>query len=338
MVRPFKFTFHVEYVNVLSSESRVSEGGCELASLLVEYDGKKVITRHFPERLRDLAWDRKGSRLTLVGNRGLMLAIQDEEQVSLKSGTRHNLRAVSTNPAHGIVLAVGNSGTIIASKPDGSFSKMGRPTFENLRAVKWNGDGTLALLAGNKGSLIKYSDRGLDLIDDGRANLRGISWRSQSDEVLISSNCFAEEFIPSPNLFSFHVGRNVLRSVSEGRFDLIGVDWNPGGRFAIVVGYDVVWHNGFIARFDGETLSPIKFQNEHVYPVAVGWDPAGRMAAIGTSTAHHESGHGRLMLWDGKDFSEIYRSDEFFFSHVAWAPAGFKLAAIASTDSRTFDC
>jgi hypothetical protein len=62
------------------------------------------------------------------------------------------------------------------------------------------------------------------------------------------------------------------------------------------------------------------------------------VAAIATSIAQLHSGLGRLILWNGETFTEIYRSGEFFFSHIAWSPVGFKLAAVASTEARAFDC
>jgi hypothetical protein len=307
-----------------------------MISQLVEYDGQKLTTREFSGRLRGLTWDPQGTGLTLIGNGGRALSIQNNSANTLDTGTKHNLRAVSVNPVTKEVLAVGNGGTILGSNSDGSFHPLNSPTVENLRSVRWSSEGTKALIAGNNGTLVKYSEGRLDLVDDGRANLRGVSWRGET-EALISSNCFAEEFIPSPNLFVFNAETSTMKPVNEGRIDLIGVDWNPNGRLAVAVGYDVVWHNGFIGRFDGENLSPIEFKNERVYPVTVRWDPTGRTAAIATSITQLHSGQGRLILWDGESLREIHRSEEFFFSQVAWAPVGFRLAAIASTEARTFD-
>ena len=309
-----------------------------MPSIFVHYDGEKVETQDFLGRLRGVAWDAGGSCLTLVGNGGQVIRRLGDREVRLHTPTKHNLRAVSVNPTTGSALAVGNAGTILAITADGSLAKVSTPTYENLRAVRWNAEGSMALIAGNNGVLVKYTEHGLDMVDDGRANLRGISWRHKSNVALITSNCFAEEFVPSPNLFAFDAGTNVLKPVSEGRSDLIGVDWNPGGGFAVVVGYDVVWHNGFMARFEGTNLSPIRFENERVYPIAVRWEPKGNLAAIATSIAQLHSGQGRLILWNGETFTEIYRSDEFFFSHIAWSPVGFKVAAVASTEARAFDC
>jgi hypothetical protein len=193
------------------------------------------------------------------------------------------------------------------------------------------------LIGGNNGALLKYTERGLEAVYGGRANLRGISWRKGAPEALITSNCFAEEFIPSPNLFLFDERNNALKPVGEGRTDLIGVDWNPDGSFAVVVGYDVIWHNAFIGRFDGSTMHPLEFRGAQIYPVAVRWDPTGRIAAIATCIAQFHSGQGRLILWDRETFREICRNENFFFTNIAWSPVGFRLAAIASTEARTFN-
>jgi len=322
-----------------------------LPSLLVLYDGEKVETRNLPGRLRGLAWDQKGSplaesSLTLVGNAGRMLRIEIKDvkdHASLATATPSvrpvsvNLRSVSINPIDNTALIVGNAGTVIASKPDGVLAKMYAPSSENLRAASWNWDGRTALIAGNNGALLHYTEHGLEPISGGRANMRGISWRKNMREALITSNCFAEEFIPSPNLFLFDAVKNTLNPVSEGRSDLIGVDWNPDGNLAAVVGYDVVWHTGFIGTFDGSNLSPLPFQWTQVYPTAVSWDPTGRTAAIATCVAQPHSGQGRIILWNGETFREIYRNEDFFFTSIAWSPVGFKLAAIASTEARTFD-
>jgi len=295
-----------------------------------------VETQRYETRFRGLTWNRRGA-LTLVGNGGRIVRVEGGREDRLNSGIKQNLRAASANPANESTLIVGNSGSMIRLEPDGSVSNLSSPTRENLRAVRWNTTGSRALIVGNNGTLINYTEPTASVVDDGRANLRCVSWRPNSDEALIASNCFAEEFIPSPNLFTFEATKQVLNGVSEGRSDLIGVDWNPDGNFALVVGYDVVWHTGLVARFDGKNLHPIKFQNDHVYPVSVAWDPTGKVAAIVTSVAQPHLGQGQILLWDGEEFKELYRSDEFFFSQTAWSPIEFKFAAIASTEARTFD-
>lgn len=309
-----------------------------MSSLLVIYDGDKVETRNILGRIRGLAWDWRGSSLMVVGNGGTVLKIQDRRlEVTLDTGLRKNLRSVSINPSDNRALVVGNSGTIITIEPDGSVAKLNSPVSENLRVVRWKADGSIALIAGNNGALIKYIEGELEMVNDGRANLRGISWRNGNDEALVTSNCFAEEFIPSPNLFLFDARVNTIKPVSDTHSDFIGVDWNPNENFALVVGYDVIWHNGVIARFDDSGLSPVELQDHHVYPTAVSWDPKGRVAAIASSTPQPHSSQGRILLWDRQTFREIYRNEDFFFSSIAWSPVGFKLAAVASTEARTFD-
>ena len=126
--------------------------------------------------------------------------------------------------------------------------------------------------------------------------------------------------------------------MNEGRADLIGVDWEPSGESALVVGYDVVWHTGFIGNFTGLSLSLVPFNNKRVYPVAVAWNPSGKHAAIATATTQPGIGRGSLYLWDGTSLKEVYSNDQFYFSAVAWNRDGKRLAALASTATRTFNC
>lgn len=309
-----------------------------MPSILVQYDGNKVETKTFPTHLRALAWGTHDPDPILVGNGGEVIRIQKGEILRLNPETKHNLRAVSVNPTNNSALMVGNAGTAILLHEDGQFRKLSVFTHENLRAVAWNSKGNLALIVGNNGAIMKYSGDRIETIDGGRASLRDISWRHDSDQALVTSNCFAEEFIPSPNLFAYESKSDAVRSANEGRCDLIGVDWRPDGAYALVVGYDVVWHNGLIAKFHENTLSPIEFETKRVYPVAVRWDPKGKVAAVATATAQAGIGDGQLSVWDGESFTVLYSSKEFFFSRVSWAPDGIKLAGIASTATRTYNC
>ena len=307
-----------------------------MASKLLLYEGKDLRTINLQGHLRGLAWDLQDRFPIIVGKGGRVLKIQGDGPITLDSGARHNLRAVSVNPSDGTALIVGNAGTVLLL--DGErFTKITVPTFENLRAAAWNHDGSVALLAGNNGTLLKFSRGQVVMVDAGRANLRDISWYPKSGSALISSNCFAEEFIPSPNLFGYEDDAGTVRPLNEGRLDLIGVDWERTGESALVVGYDVVWHTGFIGEFDGTTLTPIPFENKHVYPVAVSCKPTADVAAIVTATAQVGTAKGTLFLWNGKSLEVIFSAPEFFFSDIAWAWKSGSLAAIASTETRTFN-
>ncbi len=256
----------------------------------------------------------------------------------LDSGTENNLRAVSVNPSDGTALIVGNIGTTLILSDQERLTSLSVPSFENLRSVSWHQNGTTALVAGNSGTLFKYSRQGIETVEAGRANLRDLSWRPNSNSALISSNCFAEEFIPSPNLFNYDAATGTVKPVNEGRADLIGVDWKHAGESALVVGYDVVWHNGLIGNFDGTSLSPIQFDNKRVYPVAVAWKTSANIAAIGTATPEPGRAKGTVFLWEEHSLNPIYTDDEYFFSDVAWTRDGNRLAALASTRTRTFNC
>jgi len=170
------------------------------------------------------------------------------------------------------------------------LTKMNPPTFENLRSVRWNANRTMVLIAGSNGTLIKYTEHGLETINGGRTNLRGISWRTRTEHLSLR--------IVSP------------RSSSHRQ-------------------------TYFYSTLDASGLSSVEFQDSQVYTISVSWDPTGRVAAIATSIAQLRSGQGRVIIWNGETFREIYRNEIFFFSNsnIAWSPVGFKLAAIASTEA-----
>ena len=309
----------------------------ELPSVIVHYDGKTRVSAEFRGNLRAAVWDRYGRYLTVVGERGYLARLEDEDTVRINSYTTQNLRALSVNPTDGSLLIVGNSGTVLSLDEQGRLTKLTSPSSENLRAVAWNPSGTMALIAGNNGTLIEYSNERFKSIDGARANLRDISWRPGSNEALIASNCFAGEFLPSPNLFTYNATQKDLQAVNESRADLIGVDWRPDGKVALVAGYDVVWHTGVIAEYDGRVTSAITFENKRVYPTSVRWNTSAKTAAIATATSDIGMGVGMICLWDGANVNEVFRSDSFFFSDVAWAQGADRLAAVASTVTRAFN-
>ena len=309
-----------------------------MPSLLLYYEDQKIRSIKLGGNLRSLAWDPSGSYLLVVGDRGRVLKITEGTQNRIDAGTQQNLRAVATNHATGETLIVGNAGTMLLLNGKGHSKKLNSSTTENLRSAAWNAKGTVALVAGNKGSLMKYDQGIVETVDDGRANLRHVAWHPTSEQALVTSNCFAEEFFPSPTLFQYDLKAGLLKAVNEGRADLIGVDWKPNGESALVVGYDVVWHNGLIASFDGRSLSPIEFENKRVYPVAAAWNPAGTVAAIVTATTEAGVGRGSVYLLDTNSLKEIYANPDCFFSAVAWSPDGNRLAALASKATRTFNC
>jgi len=145
-------------------------------------------------------------------------------------------------------------------------TKIEVPTFENLRTVSWNARDTTALIGGNSGVLLKYANSSVSSLGDGRANLRRIAWHPHDNCALITSNCFAEQFLPSPNLFLYDSDKEQLRGVNESQADFVGVDWEPNGESALVAGYDVVWHTGFIGQFIGTELRPLQFENKQFTP------------------------------------------------------------------------
>ena len=206
-----------------------------MPSLLLYYEDQKIRSIKLGGNLRSLAWDPSGSHLFVVGDRGRVLKITEGKQNRIDAGTQQNLRAVATNHATGETLIVGNAGTMLLLDGKDHSKKLNSYTIENLRSAAWNAKGTVALVAGNKGSLMKYDGGAVQTIDDGRANLRRVAWHPKSEQALVTSNCFAEEFIPSPTLFQYDLKARLLKAVNEGRADLIGVDWKPNGESALQI-------------------------------------------------------------------------------------------------------
>lgn len=309
-----------------------------MPSLLAYYRNGTLRTQTLPGVFRGLDWCKNDNGLVLVGDSGQMVEVQGEKSVAVDSGTRHNLRAASTNQQDGTMLAVGNSGTAIELYEDHKHKTINLSTRENLRAVSWRPGENSALIAGNAGTLLSYSQSSVESVAGARANLRRISWRPNGHDAVVTSNCFAEEFIPSPNLFAFDPGRNSLSPVNEGRADFIGADWKADGSAAFVVGYDIIWHNGYMGIFDGEHLSSIAFENRRVYPVAVSWNRSTDNAVIATATTQPEMGQGMLYVWNGVTPEPVFKSAKFFFSSVRWNHDGTEFAALASSATRTFNC
>jgi hypothetical protein len=309
-----------------------------LPSILLRYENEIVRTEQLQGVFRSFAWSALDGKLILTGDHGRIVKLDDRQAVNVTSGTRQNLRGISVNRADGTILIVGNGGTVAQVDERGNAPRVSILGSQNLRAVSWNPDGTLAMIAGNAGALFTLSQNSPHSVDGGRANFRHISWQPNGNRALVTSNCFAEEFIPSPNLFSFDADSRLLTSLNEGRSDLIGVDWKPDGTIAIVVGYDVIWHNGVIAIYDGNSLSQIDFPNKRVYPVAVSWNPRDGSAAIVTATSQPGVGEGILYLWKKQELRTIFSSEEFFFNAVGWNREGTEVIALGSSATRTFNC
>lgn len=180
-----------------------------MPSMIFYYENETIRTKKLDGLFRSLAWDASEKGLILVGNSGRVVTLIGEEVRYLNSGTRQNLRAVSVNPVDAQIMIVGNAGTILRINKQGQVAKIESPATENLRAVSWDRTGTVALIAGNRGTLLRYSNERCNPVENARANLRRVSWRPGFDEALITSNCFAEEFFPSPNLHNYNLTTNM---------------------------------------------------------------------------------------------------------------------------------
>lgn len=186
--------------------------------MLVQVEQRSVREKVLDGHLRSFAWEpMQRSRIMLVGDNGFVARIDGEEIIALDSGTQRNLRAISFNPTDGTALIVGNAGTILLWDEE-KFNRIDSSTSENLRAVAWDAHGRMALVAGNRGTLLKYSDKKVKTVGNCRADLRHVSWNPDVRRALIVSNCFAEEFVPSPNLFSYEGDTEVIVPLNEGEW------------------------------------------------------------------------------------------------------------------------
>lgn len=316
----------------------VNSAWSNLPSVLVRYINGEIHTQEFEGVFRGLAWYGDDNGLVVVGDAGRILKVTDGKTRVIRSKSLQNLRAVAANREDRTILTVGNSGTAILLDETDTQTRLDLSTTQNLRTVAWKPNGQEALIAGNGGTLLRYSKPTIETVTGARANLRRISWHPSRPQALVTSNCFAEEFVPSPNLFVFNDLDQSLKPVNEGRVDIIGADWKPDGKSALVVGYDVIWHNGFIGTFIEERVSPIAFENRHIYPVAASWCGSGEVAVVATATTQPGSGRGILYLFETDHVKAIFESDKLFFSSAKWNHDGTEFAALASSASRTFNC
>ena len=304
-----------------------------VSTIVLLYENREVQTIPLKGRFRGIAWDPKGEFATLVGDNGTMLKVFTDRTVrELDSGVTSNLRSVSANPNDGALLIAGNSGTVLYLGERKMSIQV--PTFENLRAVSWNAQGSIALIGGNSGTLLKYADSSARSLGNQRANLRRIAWHPRDDRALITSNCFADEFLPSANLFLYDSDKDQVQEANKSQADLIGVDWQQNGECAVVVGYDIVWHTGIIATFNGTELTPFEFENKQIYPVAVA---VGESVAVCTAVTQPGIGTGSVRLLENEKLRTIYESDQYYFSTLAWNNHG-SLMALGSPANRTFNC
>jgi hypothetical protein len=304
-----------------------------MSTIAVLYEDEELHTIPLKGRFRGIAWDPEGDFATLVGDNGRVLRVFSDQTVrDLDLGITNHLRSISANPKDGGLLIAGNSGTLFHFC--GTRTNIQVPTFENLRTVSWNAQGTTALIGGNAGTLLKYSNFSVHSLDNKRANLRRIAWHPLDNRALITSNCFAEQFLPSANLFLYDSDTEQIWEVNQSPTDLIGVDWEPNGEFALVAGYDIVWHTGFIGQFNGTVLTPVSFENKLVYPVAIAF---GKFVAVCTAVAQAGIGTGSIRLWKDGKLRTIFESDRYYFSAAGWNKRG-SLMALASPANRAFNC
>ncbi len=300
-------------------------------------DGKfqptKSIHRH---TIRWASWDRNGDTCLLVGDRGTVAVLNDEQLEQVSSPTLENLRGSSQNPRKDQALIVGNKGTVLLlEKGDVSSIRVG--TEANLRRVSWSSDGKLALIVGNDGTALSWDGTSIVEVGGASNNLRAISWNPKGEYALVSGNYFAQAMFPSPTLYRYNKEASALQALkTTDMTDLIGLDWNPDGQHALAVGYEVVWQESRVFRWMNDELKLLSLQEPGLFPTAVAWHPTENLALIGTGSPHSTgSGEGAVLEYARHSFKRIF-SSEYRNSCIAWQPGRESALIVGTRSGRTF--
>ncbi len=300
-------------------------------------DGKfqpiKSIHRH---TIRWASWDRNGDACLLVGDRGTVAVLNDEQLKEVASPTLENLRGSAQNPRKDQALIVGNKGTVLLLEK-GEVSSISVGIEANLRRVSWSPDGTVALIVGNDGTALSWDGTSATEVGGASNNLRSISWNPNGEYALISGNYFAQAMVPSPTLYRYNrraVALEALRTTDKT--DLIGLDWNPDGLQALAVGYEVVWQESRVFRWTNDELKLLSLQEPGLFPTAVTWHPAEDYALIGTGSPHFtRAGDLAVLKYVRESFQRIF-SSEYRNNCVAWRPGGESALIVGTRSGRTF--
>jgi len=287
------------------------------------------------DNIRWIAWRRDGRSALAVGNRGLVLGFDGQKFRKFNSPTRENLRCASYNPMNEAMI-VGNRGAVLLFK-NGNLEVVGVGTEANLRRVAWSPDGSTALLVGNDGAALGWKVGKTQELAGALNNLRSVSWHHQGRNALVSGNYFGTSMVPCPTLYGYEEGAKELKPlITIEKTDIIGVEWNPDGSYALAVGYEVVWHEPCVFRWTNGELENIPVTDPSLYPTLVAWDPRNNRALIGTGSPFPRSrGQGAILNFEEGHIRKLY-SCPHRITRMAWHPKGDVAIIIGNTNARTF--
>ncbi len=287
-------------------------------------------------RIRWASWDRNGDTCLLVGDRGTIAVLNDEQLDLVPSPTLENLRGSSQSPQKDRALIVGNKGTVLLLEKD-EVSSISVGTKANLRRVSWSPDGTLALITGNDGTAFSWNETRATEVSGASNNLRSISWNPNGEYALVSGNYFAAAMVPCPTLYRYKRGASALEALNTSdKTDLIGLDWKMDGHQALAVGYEVVWQESRVFRWMNDELKLLSLQDPGLFPTAVAWHPTEDYALIGTGSPHLTgSEESAVLKYAPESFQRIF-SSKYRSTCIAWRPGGESALVVGTRSGRTF--
>ncbi len=287
-------------------------------------------------RVRWVSWKKDAGTALLIGDGGLVLTFDGEKFAKVDSPISDNLRGSDYNPADGVALMVGNKGALLAFEGT-KARKMESTTEANLRRVSWSPDGSLALIVGNAGTVLVWDGTAAKEVDGASANLRSVAWHPDGEYALLSGNYFASGMVPSPTLYRYVKGASELTPLAtKEKTDLISVNWKPDGTYALAVGYEVVWQESRVYRWNKEDLDLLALQDPGLFPTVVAWHPKGERALVGTGSPYPPGqGEGVILEYRENGFHRLY-SSKYRVDCIAWRPDGKYCWIVGAENSRTF--
>ena len=207
----------------------------------------------------------------------------------------------------------------------------------NLRRVAWSPDGSLALIVGNAGTVLVWDGKVLRDVEGASTNLRSAAWHPDGEYAILSGNYFGSGMVPCPTLYRYGKGASeVVPLETVEKTDLIGVDWRPDGSLALIVGYEVVWQESRVYRWNGNGLELLDLQDPGLFPTSVAWHPNGEFALVGTGSPNPRGqGEGVILKYQESGFERFY-SSRYRVCCIAWHPHGKYAWIVGRENSRTF--
>ncbi len=287
-------------------------------------------------RLRWVSWKKNGETALLVGDRGLILTFDGEKFEKVESPLSDNLRGSDYNPTNDVALIAGNKGSLLAFEGT-KAKKMELATEANLRRVSWSPDGSLALIVGNAGTILVWDGTAAKEVGGTSTNIRSVAWHPDGEYALLSGNYFASGMVPSPTLYRYEKGASeVIPLATKEKTDLISVSWKPDASYALAVGYEVVWQEPRVYRWNNAELELLALQYQGLFPTVVAWQPKNERALVGTGNPYPPGqGEGVILEYRENGFQKLY-SSKHRVGCIAWRPDGKFAWVVGAENSRTF--